>query len=650
MIQPSEEQRRQLLGMLPNPFDTNRIDSAWAAGFVDVPSIHEHAFNSTLRALQAVRSTQASRGILILGERGSGKTHLLHRVRSRILSSPDGFFAYIQPATTPDRIFRNFLSHIARDFLKRDEFGLTQLDLAVASLLRKRAGVRRQDSKDFWISLREKYPPKLPLFEYLEEPLDEVAADLVLDGNVVRVIRHLVAKHHPVEASAWIQGQPIAEEQLQKLGVRDGIEDEDAALAVIRGLLSLSPPSCVDVLAFDQIEALQKDDSDVKGLRAFGNAIARLISEIPSILVISCIQVSFSRALRGAINQSLFDRIAQDQDSIRDLGYTEARELIRSRVERHEEIATAASLFPERDAYWPMDEQEVKEFVLGGGRAARDIIDAARMRFEARVGRGSVLKKPVVTISGLWDQELEAELSRATVIPDRGFLADAFLKLVPSVPVFAKEKATDAEHKDIDVRLQKGSRKTGVCFCNEGNLTSLAARLNRLLKDHPKASPERLIVVRDERAVITKQASKVRERMEALKEAGHSFVHLGPAGLSAITAAKKLLDSAASGDFPFSPKDLREWLMESCPHELDDALKPLVLGPEVPRVPIDDSMERLIAFLQSEYIAPLAEAVQQSGLSPSALEERLSLPHSPAILITGSPSVVLLKPEVLVKE
>ena len=63
-----------------NPFTSSSVGDPWEATYPDVPSIHEHAFRGLWQLIeQKTRSPALNCAGLILGEVGSGKTHLLGR-------------------------------------------------------------------------------------------------------------------------------------------------------------------------------------------------------------------------------------------------------------------------------------------------------------------------------------------------------------------------------------------------------------------------------------------------------------------------------------------------------------------------------------------------------------------------------------------
>ena len=67
-----------------NPFRETIVASPWEPTPGDVPAIHGKVFDQCLSAIEHVRTGHRSAGLLIHGEAGSGKTHLLGRLRARL--------------------------------------------------------------------------------------------------------------------------------------------------------------------------------------------------------------------------------------------------------------------------------------------------------------------------------------------------------------------------------------------------------------------------------------------------------------------------------------------------------------------------------------------------------------------------------------
>src|SRR6185436_16116275 len=67
-----------------NPFRETIVANPWDVARVDVPEIHGDVFEQCLRGIDHVRKSRHSAGLLIHGEAGSGKTHLLSRLCSHL--------------------------------------------------------------------------------------------------------------------------------------------------------------------------------------------------------------------------------------------------------------------------------------------------------------------------------------------------------------------------------------------------------------------------------------------------------------------------------------------------------------------------------------------------------------------------------------
>jgi len=97
-----------------NPFTSSSVGDPWEATYPNVPSINEHAFRGLWQLIeQKTRSPALNCAGLILGEVGSGKTHLLGRIltRSKQTRFPCAF-AYIQPLEDPEQTYRYLLREV----------------------------------------------------------------------------------------------------------------------------------------------------------------------------------------------------------------------------------------------------------------------------------------------------------------------------------------------------------------------------------------------------------------------------------------------------------------------------------------------------------------------------------------------------------
>jgi hypothetical protein len=96
-----------------NPFDNGIVSDAWCRPAVDVPSIYRSVSELCHDLVEDVHRHGKRRSLLIHGTAGSGKTHLLARLRAAFTTEPPvgpprreppPFFCYVRLATATNMI------------------------------------------------------------------------------------------------------------------------------------------------------------------------------------------------------------------------------------------------------------------------------------------------------------------------------------------------------------------------------------------------------------------------------------------------------------------------------------------------------------------------------------------------------------------
>src|SRR5919199_6506375 len=125
------------LAGLPNPFQDTIVLDPWQPAAADVADIHARAFQSCCEALEVVRSQGHSTSVLLHGQPGSGKTHLLGRFRDHLTGRPrpqpdatllEAVFISVRMNTSPRMIWRHVRRCLVDDLLRPGADGGTQLE------------------------------------------------------------------------------------------------------------------------------------------------------------------------------------------------------------------------------------------------------------------------------------------------------------------------------------------------------------------------------------------------------------------------------------------------------------------------------------------------------------------------------------------
>ena len=530
------------LANLPNPFAVTVVVDAWSLPFADVESIHQRAFETCLAALARVARGEPD-SVLIAGVAGSGKTHLLARVQRHLhRTAPDApdralhcVFVSAKLQTSSRAIWR-FVRRRFVDDLFREHEGVSQLVRLIAHQIAASRGepVRR------WVQGVRVVPAAA---DDISELVDRVAEPLGLGRGLGIVIGHLVHRRHVADASAWLRGESLPEATLATLGVSSAEPDdrEDDARQVVTALCRLASESLPIVFCFDQIEAVQSSPDDTDSLFRFGRMVAELSEADANVLVISAVQSALVDRLEASVRGADADRAFRHRASLTALDRDQIRALVRSRLDGAPALRALRAQHPAEPDY-PFSAAFVKSLDALPVPVPRKVFAVARDEL-ARL-QGQALRPdppdPETFLGETFTSRREAALAAGIGDSDSALLHGLPLLWDVSHRVLHRAKDTDVDF------VVDGPTPLMVAVCNESNMTSLAARLRRLLA--PGEGQDALRILRDPRRPISRSAKKAQEYLRALEGRGARVIAPSQEALAALEALRTLLSDARSGD------------------------------------------------------------------------------------------------------
>ncbi|APR80581.1 Hypothetical protein A7982_05928 [Minicystis rosea] len=356
----------------------------WKEDPFDVPSVHAEARQEFERlVVRATTPFEATSGriLLLLGDSGAGKTHLLRAFRSHVHKNRVGFVGYMQLTSAANNYARYVLSNLidSLDQPYDEPVDMRTGLVRIAALLASRA-----------------FEPKLAamLRDDAELDDDEVAdlvntgVDRLLEGAYrnadIDLLRALLFLHRPdprikSRIFKFLRCEDIAETDRKRIGgIMPKTHDEHPAWMIqqLGKLLAAVPESPMAlVLCIDQLEGLY----DLEAISApFRHAMTTLgdLAEIPSIIVVlSCLEDAY-RQLKGTLHRSLLDRIEHDPDPIQLRAQRTADEARSIVVERLRCLyASAGAELDERDPLYPFPPSIIE---ARAQLRTRDLIEGCR--------------------------------------------------------------------------------------------------------------------------------------------------------------------------------------------------------------------------------------------------------------------------------
>jgi hypothetical protein len=575
-----------------NPFDNGIVPDAWSRPFVDVPSIHKDVSDLCRALLDEVRRHHKRRSILIHGSAGSGKTHVLARLRAAAAGdeSPT-LFSYVRLATNPNTIRRHLRSCLVRDLVRRDEAGVMFLESLLLESLARETGAPRDPATDHQQLEALRSDPNQ--WGERREAFDDMCLRLGLDYQLARACKLILLRRHRQEIIHWLRSGTLPDDVREQLGFdapaagKESAEPEQVASSVVRQLVTLVTDTCPLVICFDQLEALQIVPGDPSAFIAFGRLAADLYDHGTGILLISCVQTAALPQIKTAIPPGDFHRLAQHEKVLGSLTEEQARDLIRARLDASPTLKDD----PHRleDPLWPVGKDRLQRFLAEGDRTPRRLCTISR---ESLPGGFTGRQELSDFFTNLFEQRRErpaAEEGGDRSAHDTDFLHGLSLVLAARKR-FAVTAPTD--RTDVDLVISLPRRTLSISICNdEGN--ALTKRLKRITEMSPADQEER-IVVRDSRRPIPHTSKKAWEYWQRLAATGARtetglprlrMLAPTPEATAAIAAIQSILSDARAGDLTargelVQPEAVERWIREQWLEEsVEQLLAEIEFGP-----------------------------------------------------------------------
>jgi hypothetical protein len=463
------EQYRDKLENDPPSF-LDRVNTPWDR-VPDFEEYNKNAYNRILRVLRALsqvgseRTEPNSQGILILGEAGTGKTHLLMRV-ARNLASTNHILFIRKPnneEAVAQHIWANVVSSLART-LPASVNARSQLDDLLAHVFSRvlipefQQDIREDkdaEQKQRWVSRLQEDP--YHLFSMLgegerrQENLDRIRRRTLrflkfTHPDVDQTIAHVLITYCFVAREdrkrvllTWLSGQDVDETEAKDLGLptswvtmdetsseaSTSQQREEQALRAIRTVGILSTYYQPLILAFDQLEGLR---DNVRLTQNWGDVVREIFTMAPNFLVITCIFPSLWETwFQPTLDQSVSERIAQQTVTLEVFGPQHGLKLLSTHLEQ----SFTKHRLP--TSIYPFTETDVERLCLDA-RSPRNFIQAARSEFQAWLDGIEVhdpdkasQKQKVVSLADI-DDVLKAALNQFEVAGRKSFASEMLLE------------------------------------------------------------------------------------------------------------------------------------------------------------------------------------------------------------------------------
>lgn len=622
-----------------NPFRDNVVQDAWQSP-TDVSEIHEDVFDACLRGIDSAAHGVPD-SLLIYGEAGSGKTHLLTRLQRHLVetgsAAPDRVlhcvFVFVRLQTSPSLLWQHVRKRLSHDLMRRDQ-GITQLQRLIAHQMSLSQGASPR-AKVMGLRVLSDADQ-----DTIVQHLATVAESLGVSRDLHVVLEHLVCSRYVRDAFAWLAGESLPDAVLTQLGVGpDVVEDREAAAReLVTALCRLAGETLPIVFCFDQVEALQRGLDDKDAFYRFGRMAADLCDSDPNVFLITCLQSSYLETFKACIRGADRDRMARREAVLQNLTRSQVEKLVKTRLEQLGERRENT-----REPFAPLSTAFVAELAAEIPCVARRVLtNAARAFEELQQGHPTAAPNTESFLRSEFEQRRAAAVRESSPADTERLL----LQGLEAISILRGVRGYVPEPKTADFILD-GEPKLAVEICNEADGRSLGPRLKRILAAMPRSDGARTVILRDPRLPIAKSATRTRAHLKSLRSQGVGLVEPTVEALSALAALGELLADAKSGDLTNDGSTISEQNVLTWLRGLDNDLlvEPVMmflhaLGSEQV-TPTDTTADDLAELLSRKRILEIETASAHLDIPASRLIEVARQMTDRFLLLDGPPEVVL---------
>ena len=348
-----------------NPFDRSlivRSNDIWKPSFPDVPSINSHASDAIFQAIEQIRAGYRTvSGITIKAEKGLGKSHLISRIRSRLLDEGGSFFVYMSDVDygNLNRVHANFLNTLSLSLKQIGNEGVMQWQELATALINETFGktyIPQNLIKQFSGSSAEN--PKL--VDRLTEKVLQLNSNIE-NPYLIQAILWTLSSDKVSFATNWLSGKALAQGQADAMGLPNSTEEdkEGEAFQTVCQILDLIGDYRTLVIGFDELESVDRNEAGFSRAQV----VALLVKDL------------YGKIKRGVLMTAMFDETWQLQiralpqaesvtarmgEKIFDLQYLNADDVVTLVSQWLKEFYDSKGLTPPYPVY-PFNEGELRE-------------------------------------------------------------------------------------------------------------------------------------------------------------------------------------------------------------------------------------------------------------------------------------------------
>lgn len=251
----------------------------WGNEFFDVETINVHASDAIFQALAQIRAGQyPTTSIAITAQDGTGKTHIISRIRHRLQEHGGGLFVYANKYGNIGQIKQGFQRILAESLGKIGRDGVRQWQELATAMANNALKIAQSNAKIFSPQeFLEKFKAGTPrqVKKWVKELTKAfLQAKSVNDPDIVKAIFWTLSEEQSLYVIKWLEGQEVAQYKANELELPSQCQSFEAVLQI----LDLISQYNELVICFDELDTPDAYD-DISGLH-ISQIVASFIKDL----------------------------------------------------------------------------------------------------------------------------------------------------------------------------------------------------------------------------------------------------------------------------------------------------------------------------------------------------------------------------------
>ena len=594
-----------------NPFLANRVDRPLTDPLIDVFGIHEPEYRQILNLGRQAHQDNRGIGVVVWGEAGVGKSHLLARLGNWAKERQQACFVYLHNLQSqPERVPRTFMQSVLGGLTngRMPPYHKTPLFALINSALRE-AMMAKGLVKGNWEQVGEAFHELIQTISARDH-----SRGVLFNRTIYEVLFRFYQGAYPAQQSKgdeladlalrWLYGDPLTAQELIKLDLR--VEDDDAESGTLinnqrfkQVLVALTQLARMArqlfLICFDQVDNLAEAQ-----IQSFSRFLHDLLDSAGNLMVVTTgvRETLIGFLQRGIITETSWDRIGQVEITLNRIPKHRAKDLLLARLQKFMEGARGLpELEPliRKDNLFPLGTPWLEDRLQKlADLRPRDLLTWASRCWQQH--QEVLMTTPGTLWLARWQQKLEA------FDPNHNMEAETRHKEWDETVTNVFEEKMDTLRNDPDslpvnedtlrhrvyqllqhclnarlsssflniewVSSKGGARSTydlivrhrsepdgqvvcfGLCFLVNNNSLTVAHSLRRLLEE--ANPPDRVFLITDQRQQLI-LGPEGKKRLDTLKRKGASkfkLIELSPEENAQMEALLVTLDMGESGLLP----------------------------------------------------------------------------------------------------